>query len=59
MDDDIKDLIRKIFRKNPDDRLGCNSRPGLMLSDLCSHSFFNGINLFTFDTKDFPIPSLI
>ena len=28
------DLIRKLLQKNPEDRLGCGSRKGLMLEDL-------------------------
>lgn len=40
-----KDLIQKILRKNPEDRLGAQN-----IQDLMNHQFFNGINFETVST---------
>jgi hypothetical protein len=37
------DLIKKLLRKSPEDRLGCNSKEGLTINDLKKHKFFKGI----------------
>lgn len=32
-----KDLIIQLLKKDPEERLGCNSREGLMMADLLKH----------------------
>lgn len=44
MPEDVIDLIKKLLRKNPEERLGSNLKQGYMMSDLKAHKLFKSIN---------------
>jgi 3-phosphoinositide dependent protein kinase-1 len=42
--DDAKDLIEKLLKFNPQERLGANDLPELRYTTIRNHNFFKGIN---------------
>jgi hypothetical protein len=48
-------LIKQLLQRNPSERLGCNSREGLMMKDLKAHKFFDGINFSTLFDEEVPL----
>jgi serine/threonine protein kinase len=43
INDDAIDLIKRLLVKKPEERLGSNSRSGLMFSDLRGHPYFKNV----------------
>jgi serine/threonine protein kinase len=52
--EDAADLIKKLLVKNPDDRLGSNSKLGFSFKDLKNHSYFKNIDFSTIFTQKVP-----
>lgn len=50
------DLIKRLIRKDPNERLGSNSGEGLMYSDLKKHPYFSGITFENIFSQ--PIPEI-
>lgn len=54
--DQTIDLIKKLIRKDPNERIGSNSGEGLMYADLKKHPYFEGVNFENIFQQ--PIPQI-
>ena len=48
------DLIKRLLVKEPEERLGSNSKEGLMFEDLKNHAYFKGINFENIFQQEVP-----
>lgn len=53
--EEVIDLIEKLLQKDPNARLGSNSKQGLMMSDLKSHKFFQSIDFNSLFDSQVPL----